>query len=252
MKPKQQLSLSLLSLILMLSVCACEIPYFNQFLRKPVTAPSPSPSPGAESEFSSENARRAKANGEMLQEVYRVVFGTEITDRAEFGALVNALNQGASLEGMYNGFMSGERYRALVQGQGPANAATLKVFSAAMKDFVSPTKSAEELERSFAGRNFFELKKDLGEQAQLFLSDKKTDPIVYAAWYSAWAAGMAAKGVDFGIPRRNSADSEFHRQWAMEMIKSNQEDKILWEILNRLHRIMNASFNSQNNNPTKT
>ena len=61
----------------------------------------------------SEAAARAKQNSELLQEMFRVVYNRELTDRAQFGSYLDTLNQGASIEGIYNGFTHSSDYRNL-------------------------------------------------------------------------------------------------------------------------------------------
>lgn len=58
-----------------------------------------------------------------------------------------------------------------------------------------------------------------------------------AGWYSKWAVHMAQKNVDFGVALRNKPDEAFHFKWATEV----SEDQIIWEVLNRLHRILNEA-----------
>ena len=62
---------------------------------KPSGGPKPAPTP-TDYELTSDRAKRAKANGELLQEVMRVLFNTEVSNRGGvFGSLVESLNQGA-------------------------------------------------------------------------------------------------------------------------------------------------------------
>jgi hypothetical protein len=46
---------------------------------------------------------------------------------------------------------------------------------------------------------------------------------------------MTQRNVDFGVALRNKADEAFHLKWATEV----SEDQIIWEVLNRLHRVLN-------------
>lgn len=68
-----------------------------------------------ESEFQYESKRaiRAQQNAELLSELYRVVFLHPPQNRQTFGTLLDSLNQGASLEGIYNGFTHSSYYRDL-------------------------------------------------------------------------------------------------------------------------------------------
>src|SRR5689334_5505606 len=71
---------------------------------------SPSPTAG---EFSSSAAKIAKANLELLHEMFVVLFNREPQDRGEFGSWADTLNQGASLEGVYHGLIQAEEYKKL-------------------------------------------------------------------------------------------------------------------------------------------
>src|SRR6185437_15049321 len=69
-------------------------------------------------------------NAELLLEVMTDVFQVPPRDRAEFGAYLNALNQGATLEGIYDGFTHSERYRELERKSGESSQRAIGVFSA--------------------------------------------------------------------------------------------------------------------------
>src|SRR5690349_14030883 len=56
----------------------------------------PAPSPSSDAEFSSSAANRAKANAEIMKEMFQIVYLREPKDRGEFGNWVDTLNQGAS------------------------------------------------------------------------------------------------------------------------------------------------------------
>jgi hypothetical protein len=90
--------------------------------RPPKPAASPSEGLGV-------SAATAKANGELLREVYVVVFGGEPADRNEFGSNVDSMNQGASLEGMYNGFTHSSHYRELEEQNPGARPEALQAFA---------------------------------------------------------------------------------------------------------------------------
>lgn len=53
----------------------------------------------------------AKAHAEILRELYQVVLLKVPQDRSTFGNWVDSLNQGASIEGVYNGFTHSKEYR---------------------------------------------------------------------------------------------------------------------------------------------
>lgn len=270
-------------------------------------APLASPSPTPTEEFASKNARDAKANAELLHEVYKVVYEREPKDRGEFGNLVDSMNQGASLEGMYNGFTHSTDYRKLETANSGASPEALRAFgeelaileaelptpvefdneatqplaaadggAAALptpaakpqadgvnvieygkvpEPGVTPTAAAEpktiasngakpdikvladKYTKQFVGASIFTLKRVLGDEALRVVAVKKEYPEKLALWYSKWVVHMAVRGVDFGISQRNKPDEEFHYKWAL----TAGEDRVNWEVLNRLHRVLNEA-----------
>ena len=52
---------------------------------------------------------------------------------------------------------------------------------------------------------------------------------------------MAQRNVNYGIALRNKADEAFHYKWAVE----NAGDPVKWEVLNRLHRVLNEANKSR-------
>lgn len=243
---------------------------WTQFLP---TVPVPTASPVSAVE------RFAQGNSEILQEIYRVVWQQEPTDLHEFSSWVDALNQGASLEGVYNGFTHSDRYRALEQSQKGAAVKALKVFSVELarltREMPEPTRfearaaqplpvpvepeyaaeaSAEraatgaaslparahleeEYARVFVGSSVYTLKRVLGDQALILIHQKEKERERLADWYSKWVAEMAASHVDFGLKLRNDPGLSLHYGWAL----SAPTDRIVWEVLNRLHRVVNAA-----------
>jgi simple sugar transport system permease protein len=65
----------------------------------------------------------------------------------------------------------------------------------------------------------------------------------FGTWYSDLAARLAGAGVDFGLPQRNLASVDYHREMFRALVKSRTagevRDRILWESLNRYLRILN-------------
>lgn len=255
-------------------------------LAEPAKAPSPkpSPSPGPDLELSSEAARSAKANAELLREIFTVVFGREPRDRANFGVWVDAMNQGASIEGIYNGFTHSSDYRQVEENNPGASPDALKVFGVELARLQSELPSvtefdtsaaqplpraknpeaeagnslefkkrdasplparakteqaalAESYSKTFVGASIFTLKRVLGDEALKVIASKKDYPENLAIWYSKWVVQLASYRVDFGLPLRNSADEKFHFKWTLDA----SEDRLKWEVLNRLHRLLNEA-----------
>src|SRR4051794_9299896 len=126
----------LVGLVLLLAGCDTGSSVLNEGLsfvaqwigadKKVAAIPSPSPSGG--DEFSSLSAKNAKANAEILHEIFQVVFMHEPENHAEFGNWVDTLNQGASLEGVYNGLTHSSSYRQLEEEKQGASAEAVRVF----------------------------------------------------------------------------------------------------------------------------
>jgi hypothetical protein len=244
------------------------------------------PSPGASREAPpSPAASVAQANAELLAEMFRVVFAKEpqsASEKATFFSLVGALNQGASLEGIYNGLTHSADYRKLEREKKAASPAVLNrftellarieaelpeptaftvaaaqplpapvqpVFREGAQDPATPPSPPEtpakvdrtaliaEYTQLFVGAPLLTLKRVLGDEALKLVASKSAYPEKLALWYSKWAVQMAGEGVDFGLPLRSSTEEHFHYRWALKA----PEDRVKWEVLNRLHRILNAA-----------
>jgi hypothetical protein len=224
----------------------------------------------------------SQVNAELLREMYQVVFQRAPQDRTMFGSYLNTLNQGASLEGIYNGFTHSAFYRQLEMAHQGAAAPALKVFSEELARLEAETPSpaaftekaaqplgramnpnvglaaplvvesphasaspavrseaalAQEYTRVFVGASVFTLKRVLGDEALRIVSIKKEYREKLASWYGKWAVQLSEHKVDFGIALRSKPDETFHYQWAL----TASEDRVKWEVLNRLHRLLNEA-----------
>ena len=204
--------------------------------------------------------------------------------------MLDTLNQGASLEGIYNGLTHSSNYRTLETTHPGATPDALIFFSGELAhteallntptEFAqnaaqplaapvqpedtgtsevdygsspSPSASAspssavtadpgvvDRLERKyltdFADSSIFTMKRILGDEILRLVDEKRRNPKDLQAWYGQWVVRMAGKGVDFGVPLRNTADAAFHTKWAA----SADPDRLKWEVLNRIQRILNA------------
>lgn len=238
--------------------------------------PSPTPSSSAGPAGFGPQARIAQESAELLNEMYSVVLGAPATNRVEFGALLNSLVQGASLEGIYNGLTLTENYRRREMGSGSAAPRALKDFIDLVVDLeaqlstptVFDARSAQPLARIggpeeggeapsrpravpaspgpqtsdqiaalFVGASIFTLKRVAADEAVKVIEAKRKSRDQLAGWYGPWATRQAARGVDFGLALRNKADERFHFDSAFKM----SEDRLTWEVLNRVHRILNTA-----------
>jgi hypothetical protein len=87
----------------------------------------------------------SKQNSEILSEMFRVVFNQdEVEDKTDYSGLLQSLNQGASLEGIYRGIIAGSRYRALESKSQAASPNELKAFAEEMAEIQGIMRSPTE------------------------------------------------------------------------------------------------------------
>jgi len=261
-----------------------------------VKATSPRATSELPAEVDLEAATKAKANAEILQEIYRVVLVQNPRSPADFGNWVDSLNQGASLEGVYAGFTRSQFQRSrekdnkttaspratrafavrlarlllefpevpeladsdaqpmaemVIGTEGaPDRASEMKLAATeqAFKPFVKAIETprskiefdvlANRLTVQFSGASIFTQKRVLGEWGLRVIQLRRDESAERLRdWYADFAAAMASEKVDFGLDQRNDASREFHRKWADRA----SDDQIRWEVLNRLHRVLNQA-----------
>lgn len=206
-----------------------------------------------------------------VKEIFDVVLIKKKIDKdRDLIPWLNVLSQGGSLEGIYNGITHSDMYRTLELRTKAASPPGLKVFSTQFMELIRQEplprkfdlniskplkrasleevdeftahesvvfKSSEEIEKFFVGASFYTLKRVIGDELLDVLDLKSKDEPLFHQWYGNWAAQMAQQGVDFGLRERNLSDPEFHSKWAM----NNRLDRIKWEALNKIHRLLNAA-----------
>ncbi len=238
-----------------------------------------------------------QANAELLQEMLRVIFVKNPDSLSQFHGWLQVLNQGASIEGVYNGLTHSSYYRNLETQNRNSAPRALRVFSAELAEIeielkkqtefteesagplpristdslVSPENMVvdgvstlefpalgdeakkEEIKKPdihelikkyqevFLGASLFTMKRILCDEALKLIGEKSEYPEKLALWYSAWAPRMSKFGVDFGLGLRNSNDKNFHYTWAL----SASKDRLSWEVINRLQRLMNKADETQ-------
>ncbi len=102
----------------------------------------------------------------------------------------------------------------------------------------SPEMLATSLAARFNGASIYTLKRVLGDWALKHMARlREESPERLWSWYAEYATQSAALKVDFGLRLRNDTDRSFHRSWA----EKSSDDLIRWEVLNRLHRVLNAA-----------
>jgi hypothetical protein len=232
---------------------------------KPLPSPEPSPSTNLE-------GHRLR-NAAFIKEAYLVLLERNVTE-TEFNRWMNTLDQGASFEGIYNGIVLGEEYKAKEVGVAPPDA--IRIYARIMtkldmdsrfdpqnfkedqnkngesnasisESTVKPPKEAEdalkkELLQKYAkqavNKSLYQLKRECALEALKTMDIKKAYKDKLATWYGRFAAFTNHEfKVDFGISQRNQASDITHYRWALDA----SEDQIKWEIFNRIHRLFNSS-----------
>jgi hypothetical protein len=205
--------------------------------KKDQTSPKKSEAEDSEKDF--------QRSAEIFREMYTVVYIEEPKDRSDFVRWANALNQGASLEGVYNGLVHSTNYQRLEALPSSASPGALKVFGEEFAFLVQEHQAAspaptlqtlsEGASKQYVGASIYTLKRVLGDEALLLVASKNEFRERLAFWYSKWVVRMTQRNIDFGLALRNKPDEAFHYKWAL----NTSEDRIKWEILNRLHRVLN-------------
>ena len=155
-----------ISLVPLFFLSACHTPAPLQNLIELITGPelvvqeAPTPVPTPDNSLSllpdlstptpASGILQVKCSAEMITEMFQVIFQkTEIEDKALYSSLVSTLEQGASLEGIYNGLVFGPRYRLLESKAKAASPESIKFFAKELtevqKGMMSPTVFTNEL-----------------------------------------------------------------------------------------------------------
>lgn len=288
------LTLALPALLAPLAFSGCEAPTRSWLLEhfeayRTAQAPTPSARPPSPLPSESVTARQVRANAELLQEMLSVVTLKAPVDASRFGNIVDTMNQGASLEGIYNGLVHSADYRGQEEGYFGSSAEALDAFAVQLayveaafpkpREFdgsathplamidptdLSPSQSLEPVMRlpaesakdvkalaiayrkHFAGASVYILKRVLADEALRLIALKQTEgPKALQEWYGEFVERAAELKVDFGLPLRSRADRAWHVKWA----ETAGMDRLEWEVLNRLHRIVNAGETKRKGKP---
>lgn len=210
-----------------------------------------------------------RAHAQILSEMLRVVFREE-PSRARLVSLSDIWSQGASLEGIYNGLTHSSDYRRYEFGHPGNSKAALDYFSQTLSwvekqisppgeitvataspialplDLSDPGAAPAPVKLllidpavysgTFAQSSIYTLKRVLSDEFLRLVDLKKASP-GFARWYAEAVVRTNALKIDFGLSLRNSGDVQFYETWA----GSASDDQIKWEILNRIHRILNST-----------
>ena len=206
-----------------------------------------------------------QVNADFVREMYRVTLLRDVRNE-EIGRAMNALDQGGHYEALYNGVVYAEEFREKEKGVAPVGALT--AFTAIMAQLsldqkfdplkiqapdesdtgtgaaVGPPQPSEadrttvkdEIEREAITKSTYWMKQRLGEELLKTIDLKKEYREKLASWYGHFTVALNKRGVDFGLPERNKTDEYFHYKWALDA----DEDRLKWECINRVERIINA------------
>ena len=179
----------------------------------------------------------------LVTEMQEQIFSKPARPSKEVDGWANVLSQRGSIEGVYHGFVLSSEYGELEKGR--ADIKVLRFFSQEMAALDHPNlnDSAEQVvaarskyAQENSAQSLFALKRILGERVLQESVARKADKERLAGWYASFAARWAKHGVSFGMAQRNKEDEAFHYRWAQE----NNLGMIQWELLNRVHRVMNS------------
>lgn len=173
---------------------------------------------------------------ELAAEIYRDVYAQPLTDRAEFSGWANVLVQGASIEGVYRGFILSKEYR-LKEEKGPRICSSALAYFSTEAAEIKKRPKEEFLDR-FNAAPFFAAKRVLGEALLSHFDEIAGDPGRVASEFGRLVERSSAPALrtQFGSRARDLATADSSAAWA----KSATLDSIKWEALNRIHRVMNA------------
>ena len=234
----------------------------------------------SESEKEKKGDELAKENQELLAEVVRVVFDQEqIEGQGDFAALVHALNQGASLEGIYRGLVMGSRYRGLEsKGQG-ATPSELKVFATEMAElqvtmrkptrFDMDSKNVPQIEFPDEASANATPVPTRGEEGDVKRDKEAIEQDILRKFIGAshfalkrilgeealrkfeeskndtgeiaqWYAGFVLRLIDRGVDGGLELRNKPDFQFHLKFAEKMALDRVKWEVLNRYHRYLNT------------
>lgn len=234
-----------LFLLLGLTLCGCD-----QLAKLGLESPAKKKEASAIQQTSAEPAGKLMTAGErfnfyrwLVKEMQEQILGRAASDNAQINNWAGVLAQHGSLEGVYHGFVLSVEYQALEQGR--ADLKALRFFAASMAALDFPllpdsdpkvTEASERYAKDHMADSLFTLKRLLGERVLEASVKEKADAERLANWYAPLAAKWSRIGIPLGQAQRMRPEETFHFRWATE----NNLGLVQWELLNRVHRIMNA------------
>lgn len=184
---------------------------------------------------------RRRINRLFLREIYEQVYAKRLSDAGFYNSWMNVLEQGASIEGVYRGLILSDTYRQLERGIASKEARDFFAREIAHLEMLKNPKLkneaaiVQEIAKAAEKSSLFTLKRVLGEKALEAIDARKGDREAMATLFADLSLRWFADGIDLGFKQRNVRDREYFYNWSLR----NSRGRIQWEMLNRLHRVMN-------------
>ena len=187
----------------------------------------------------------------FILDAYKGIFLHPLKNKEEYIDWLNILEQGSSVEGVYRGLILSDSYLRMEKLNKKVKSNTKNFFAREVArdtlnmecvkeevmdlKFVQLRNEIESIQKKVGDFNFFTLKRILSERLLSKISSLREDRKKLAHWYANLVSCWAFLKIDFGLEERNSSDFHFHFLWSMR----NSLGRMQWEVLSRLHRIMN-------------
>ncbi len=203
----------------------------------------------AQKDMSADPANSMMTKGEvfafhrwLVKEMQEQILARPASNDQDINGWANVLSQRGSIEGVYHGFVLSTEYGAKEKGKPVLKAVRFFAQEMAALDFPNAKEGDADLVKAgekYATENLstplFTMKRMLGDRILKESIARKADKERLANWYSGFVGRWAKAGVAFGHKQRDSGTEAYHYRWALD----NNLGMIQWELLNRMHRIMN-------------
>jgi hypothetical protein len=263
----QRLQLLVMALPLLVGASVSGCKGITDDLKEVTTAfrPDPAPTPQASlPPLQQPSLRTAEWLREMIEVIYALplekayeLTGDQSGLEPWFWSWANVMEQGASVEGVYHGLILSGAYQQLEKNdKNPVNIDVFKNFVNLLDiiqselpertefetGFKSATTSAEWIahyQSLFKSKNKYVLKRVLGGEVLKLASVAFSSPERqkgFLAFYLRFVGLTGKMHNDFGHIERNKKEALFHSQWYLKASR----DQVTWELLNRIHRLLNS------------
>jgi hypothetical protein len=215
--------------------------------------------------------------GARLAELHSTLILNNPIEKQAYAIYLDLIGQGASIIGIYNGWMHSSWYTQLEEKTPVASEKSREVFLEELFELQTlrgslkvfdvgagkplakiefPTGEADLTDRDssspklkdkntwlnyhrliFEGSNIYIFKRVLGEETIDLVHFQIQNRKQFSIWYTNWVLRTLKKGISFGLEQRNRQDINFHKNWA----NFSDEELVTTEVINRLNRLLNAS-----------